>query len=546
MTCLDTGRKLAHTSAKSPAPLAFCRFYPATYQQRITKRESVVVPQSKPLRPGRVLDAVGRDASGEIFSNASDSESSGNVDQSTVLSSLKEMIAAGDRRLDPMLATVADTARLLTGSSGAALAMWKEGAMVCRARSGHTAPPLGARLSAETGISGECLRTGKLQHCVDTEDDPLVDVEVCRSLGLRSIAVLPIHGWRGINGILEVFSTQPAAFTEHHISLLQQLATLAERARASQPHGSSSAAPKPSAGDKPQSSGLLPASDRVGDVALAFIGQQSRPLVLGGIGLAAIALLALVIWLGWRGPEDSDGKTRAAAATVANAATNAAYAATSNSLTAHPPDNDPVWRPNPGGEEMFPSGKPSAGAPVKFASKVDVIAGKKARADRSPLLADLADKVAFPRTGPDSAVALPSAAPPVDQDSVQPMATPGNSTDQSRLNGVLSAKVSLPRLSQPVSEGVSGGQVVRRVPPVYPVQARLLRLEGTVVLTATVLEDGTLSGVKVVEGSPVFAQSAADAVKHWRYKPFQLDGKTVKNEVRINVDFKLPSNDATR
>ncbi|MGA8067467.1 MAG: GAF domain-containing protein, partial [Terriglobales bacterium] len=104
---------------------------------------------------------------------------------------MRNLIATGDHRLDTILGTITDAARQLTGASGAALAMWKDGAMVCRARSGETAPALGARLSAETGISGECLRTGKLQHCLDTENDPLVDVEVCRSLGLRSIAVLP-------------------------------------------------------------------------------------------------------------------------------------------------------------------------------------------------------------------------------------------------------------------------------------------------------------------------------------------------------------------
>ena len=64
--------------------------------------------------------------------------------------------------------------------------------------------------------------------------------------------------------------------------------------------------------EKPQRSGLLPASDRVGDVALAFVGTRSRPFVLGAIGLVAISLLALVIWLGWRGPDDDDGKAHAA------------------------------------------------------------------------------------------------------------------------------------------------------------------------------------------------------------------------------------------
>jgi outer membrane biosynthesis protein TonB len=32
-----------------------------------------------------------------------------------------------------------------------------------------------------------------------------------------------------------------------------------------------------------------------------------------------------------------------------------------------------------------------------------------------------------------------------------------------------------------------------------------------------------------------------DAVKKWRYEPYQLDGKPVKNKTMITVEFKLPS-----
>jgi TonB family protein len=471
----------------------------------------VVVPQSKPFRSGKILTPLDRDALPETSSGQA-SSMSGSLEEGTALSSLKELIAAGDHRLDAILGTITDAAQQLTGASGAALAMWKDGAMVCRARSGDTAPVLGARLSAETGICGECLRCGKIQLCTDTENDPLVDVEVCRCLGLRSIAVLPIQGWRGINGILEVFSTSPAAFSEAHIAVLQQLAALAERARASQPHGASSVAPKLSpAPGKPQPSGLLPASDRVGDVALAFVGHRSRPFVLGAIGLVTIALLALVIWLGWRGPEETDGKALAATAASVNAATG-------NSATTHPPDNDPVWKANPGGEFLFPlSAKPSAGAPVKFASKVDLMARKKKQVDRSPLLADVAADVVVRHEAP----------------------SPQNGS-QSNLNGVFSAKASLPGSAAPVSRGVSGGQLLHRVEPVYPAEALLLRVEGTVILAATVMEDGTVRDVKVVEGIPELASAAVDAVKQRRYEPFELDGKPVKNEIGISVDFKLP------
>ena len=512
----------------------------------------MVVPQSKPLRAGKILSAFDRDFSAEAGSSPRSGSGAGNLDESTALSSLKELIATGDHRLDPILANIAHTARQVTGASGAALAMWKEGAMVCRSRSGETAPALGARLSADTGISGECLRTGKMQHCTDTENDPLVDVEVCRSLGLRSIAVLPIQGWRGINGILEVFSTRPAAFSETHIAMLQQLAALAERARAAQPHGASPAAPRSlSATEKPQSSGLLPASDRVGDLALAFVNRRSRPFVLGGIGVAAVALLALVIWLGWRGPAEADRRAHAAAPAAINAATTIAAstsALTVRSADAHPLDNDRVWKANPGGETLYASnGKPSAGSPVVFAAKVDVIAGKKnsgaqSPAGRSSLLADLENKVAAnvvtsyevsgTQLNPEPAEAAPVEAPSI----------PVGVANQTALNGVLSAKASLPGFSATVSQGVSGGELVRRVPPVYPAQARVQRLEGSVILSATVLEDGTVTDVKVVEGLPMFSQPAVDAVKRWRYKPYELDGKPVKNSVKINVDFKFPRN----
>src|ERR1035441_10317930 len=92
----------------------------------------------------------------------------------------------------------------------------------------------------------------------------------------------------------------------------------------------------------------------------------------------------------------------------------------------------------------------------------------------------------------------------------------------------------------------TGGQLVHRVPPAYPAQARVLRLEGTVILAAMVMEDGRVRDVKVVEGSPVFAQSAVDAVKHWRYKPYELDGKPVKIETRITINFKFPSDAPSR
>ncbi|HLB93046.1 MAG TPA: energy transducer TonB, partial [Terriglobales bacterium] len=63
---------------------------------------------------------------------------------------------------------------------------------------------------------------------------------------------------------------------------------------------------------------------------------------------------------------------------------------------------------------------------------------------------------------------------------------------------------------------------------------------------AAITEQGTVGEVKVLGGSPTLAQSAVEAVKHWRYSPFVLDGKPVRTDIKISVDFKFPSAAATR
>jgi len=503
----------------------------------------VVVPSSKPFGSEKKSSTSSQESA--PTTSADTPGTSENLDENAALSSLKKLIAAGDHRLDPLLETIADAARRLTGASGAALATWKDGAMVCRARSGKTAPALGTRLSADTGISGECLRTGKTQHCIDTEHNPLVDAEVCRSLGLRSIAVSPIQGWREINGILEVFSTQPAAFTEAHIVLLEQLASLAERARALQPRDASPTAPKPPSAAL-KASGLLPASDRVGDVALAFIGapRRSRALVLSVLGLLAISLMALVIWLGWRGADEADAKSRAR---PPNSISSSSVTTVTADSHRPPNDRDSALKPNPGGELLFASrGKPAAGAPVKFASKVDVIAVQRTPLDRKSSPTDSAVPQAAPnsqldsRSDPPPNGSRPSDSDPNNAASSEPPPITTGLTNPSSLNTVLSTKTSVPAPSPPISIGISGGQLLYKTLPAYPNQARQQRLEGTVILTALVMEDGSLTDIKVIKGSPLLARSAVDAVKTWRYQPFQLDGKPIQGETKITIAFKFP------
>lgn len=124
------------------------------------------------------------------------------------------------------LQLIAARAQTLLRSSGAALALSDSApdSMVCRASSGSDAPPVGVRLQVGSGFSGECVKTGRLLRCDDAEFDPRVDRESCRALGVRSILAAPVRVGDKSVGILEVFSPQPASFTETDASVLQRLA----------------------------------------------------------------------------------------------------------------------------------------------------------------------------------------------------------------------------------------------------------------------------------------------------------------------------------
>lgn len=63
-----------------------------------------------------------------------------------------------------------------------------------------------------------------------------------------------------------------------------------------------------------------------------------------------------------------------------------------------------------------------------------------------------------------------------------------------------------------------GRKIKTSTKPVYPDVARQLHITGTVRLEATVTPDGTVRDTRVIGGSPMLAQEAANAVKKWKYE----------------------------
>ena len=128
--------------------------------------------------------------------------------------------------LDIALDVAVHAAAQNTGATAVAIALMGKWVLVCRARFGAIAPELGVALDVSSGITGACVRTAQVLKCDDTERDELVDTEVCRSLGIRSIVVIPILVDGAVTGLLEVLSDRPRAFTAVHVHWLQKVAGL--------------------------------------------------------------------------------------------------------------------------------------------------------------------------------------------------------------------------------------------------------------------------------------------------------------------------------
>jgi periplasmic protein TonB len=90
-----------------------------------------------------------------------------------------------------------------------------------------------------------------------------------------------------------------------------------------------------------------------------------------------------------------------------------------------------------------------------------------------------------------------------------------------------------------VSQGVSQGMLIARVEPKYPDLARIARIQGDVVLAATIGRDGRIENLHVVSGHPMLARAAVDAVSQWRYRPYMLGREAVEVETQITVRFTL-------
>lgn len=90
-----------------------------------------------------------------------------------------------------------------------------------------------------------------------------------------------------------------------------------------------------------------------------------------------------------------------------------------------------------------------------------------------------------------------------------------------------------------VSSGVMASNLIDSEPPSYPRLAKLTHIQGQVVLQVFISKDGTVDHVNAVKGHRFLRGAAKDAVKHWRYRPYLVNGRPVEVATIVTVDFNL-------
>jgi periplasmic protein TonB len=136
--------------------------------------------------------------------------------------------------------------------------------------------------------------------------------------------------------------------------------------------------------------------------------------------------------------------------------------------------------------------------------------------------------------------------------SAQPSATTIMGSDEmagmhaAALEGLFSGSGTTPPVVRPpaprtltISSGVMAGNLLEKTVPQYPAIPKAARIQGTVVLQATIGKTGTIQNLRVIDGPAMLQQAALDAVRTWRYKPYLLNGQPMEVETTVNVVFSL-------
>lgn len=410
---------------------------------------------------------------------------------------------------DSLLREIVQNARLATGATGAFIGLVREHEIVCQATSGSNAGKFVSYLNRDHRIVDSCLRADSLQRCPDSYRSDELDANVCRYLGARSIVIIPnLSETRKNRWILGIFSSQPDAFSSAHVAALQNLNAciadaMAQAVRGTPVTPAEASAPAPS---EPRKLVLIRGQLRFHRSPRVAMLRRSSIWISGIFAIAllgswmlrhAISQWATLTWA--KGP---------------SAVTSQAVYVSPGHPSFAEVDTNPVK------SDRF------AGS-VKPATDVAAAHETRKKPNRSQQkVPDLEIQNDLDDASSESWLISKSSDEPTTE------AAPRESSTKAA--DPLSASAVL------IPETVALDQVVERVKPDYPEDARAQHVQGTVVLDVVVGRDGQVETVSLVEGNARFLASAAEAVGRWRFAPLIRDGGAVRFKSHITLHFGLP------
>jgi len=80
---------------------------------------------------------------------------------------------------------------------------------------------------------------------------------------------------------------------------------------------------------------------------------------------------------------------------------------------------------------------------------------------------------------------------------------------------------------------------IKDVKPVYPQIAQTAKIQGIVIIEATIGKDGSVKDAKVLRSQAMLDQAALDAVRQWKFTPTLLNGQPVEVIMTVTVNFTL-------
>jgi protein TonB len=86
---------------------------------------------------------------------------------------------------------------------------------------------------------------------------------------------------------------------------------------------------------------------------------------------------------------------------------------------------------------------------------------------------------------------------------------------------------------------LSEGMLLAPIRPVYPPIARTAGVQGTVVVEAVISRTGSIESLRVVSGPLMLQNSALEAIRAAKYKPYKLNGEPVEVQTTVTVNFRI-------